>query len=107
MMRFTIVDDRTTTSFLAPPHVLKAIAACCARGASTTRDVLSMLAKYDACLASEIREQLSVFREHNTNIDTRWICARFDKELEEAGPFDVLDERTKRASLEPTRLGLV
>jgi hypothetical protein len=107
MMRFTIVDDRSTTSFLAPPHVLKAITACCARGAASTRDVLTMLAEYDACLAIEIRDQLSVFREHNTNSDTGWIRARFDEKLEDAGPFDVLDERTRRASLEPTRLGLV
>ena len=107
MMRFTIVDDRSTTSFVAPPHVLKAIAACCARGASSTRELLAMLAEYDGCQATEIRDQLSVFREHNTNNDTGGIRARFDEELEGAGPFDVLDERTRRASLEPTRLGLV
>jgi hypothetical protein len=107
MMRFTIVDDRSTTSFLAPPHVLKAITACCARGVSTVREVLSMLAEYDAILANEIRDQLSVFREHNTSSDTSWIQARFDQALDEAGPFDVLDERTRRVSLEPTRLGLV
>jgi len=107
MMRFTIVDDRSTTSFLAPPHVLKAITACCARGVSTVREVLSMLAEYDAILANEIRDQLSVFREHNTSSDTGWIQARFDQALDEAGPFDVLDERTRRVSLEPTRLGLV
>ena|SRR5829696_1657963 len=107
MMRFTIVDDRSTTSFLAPPHVLKAITACCARGVSSVREVLSMLAEYDAILANEIKDQLSVFREHNTSSDTAWIQARFDQELDEAGPFDVLDERTRRVSLEPTRLGLV
>jgi hypothetical protein len=107
MMRFTIVDDRSTTSFLAPPHVLKAITACCARGVSTVREVLSMLAEYDAILANEIKDQLSVFREHNTSSDTGWIQARFDQALDEAGPFDVLDERTRRVSLEPTRLGLV
>ena len=107
MMRFTIVDDRSTTSFLAPPHVLKAITACCARGVSNVREVLSMLAEYDAILANEIKDQLSVFREHNTSNDTGWIQARFDQALDEAGPFDVLDERTRRVSLEPTRLGLV
>lgn len=107
MMRFTIVDDRSTTSFLAPPHVLKAITACCARGVSSVREVLSMLAEYDAILANEINDQLSVFREHNTSSDTGWIRARFDQELEDPGPFDVLDERTRRVSLEPTRLGLV
>ena len=107
MMRFTIVDDRSTTSFLAPPHVLKAITACCARGVSSVRELLSMLAEYDAILANEIKDQLSVFREHNTSNDTGWIRARFDQGVEEAGPFDVLDERTRRVSLEPARLGLV
>src|SRR4051812_48275622 len=107
MMRFTIVDDRSTTSFLAPPHILKAITACCARGASSIRDVLSMLAEYDAILATQIKDHLAVFREHNTNSDTGWIRARLDQAPEEAGPFDVLDERTRRVSLEPTRLGLV
>jgi hypothetical protein len=107
MMRFTIVDDCRTTSFLGPPHVLKAITACCARGASSIREVLAMLAEYDANLATVIKDHLSVFREHNTSSDTGWIRARFDQELDEAGPFDVLDERTRRVSLEPTRLGLV
>lgn len=107
MMRFTIVDDSGTTSFTAPPHLLKAIAACCARGVETTRDLVAMLADYDGCSASEIRDGLLIFREHNTQNDTRWIRERFDDGDEDSGPFDVLDERTRRASLEPARLGLV
>ncbi len=107
MMRFTIVDDSGTTSFTGPPHLLKAIAACCARGVSTTRELVAMLADYDGCSASEIRDGLLIFREHNTQSDTRWIREKFDEGNGESGPFDVLDERTRRASLEPARLGLV
>lgn len=107
MMRFTIVDDSGSTSFTAPPHLLKAIAACCARGVATTRELVAMLADYDGCSAAEIRDGLLIFREHNTQSDTRWIRERLDAESDASGPFDVLDERTRRASLEPARLGLV
>lgn len=107
MMRFTIVDDSGTTSFTAAPHLLKAIAACCARGVATTRDLVTMLADYDGCSATEIRDGLLIFREHNTQSDTRWIRERFDESDGDFGPFDVLDERTRRTSLEPARLGLV
>lgn len=106
-MRFTIIDQYDTISFVAPPHALKAIAACCAQGAASIGEVLAGLSPYDAELSRTLRDQLSVFREHNTRDDTRWIAQRLSAEAGYQGVVVVLDDETRRASLEPARLGLV
>lgn len=106
-MRFTIIDQNDTISFVAPPHALKAIAACCANGAATIGETLAGLAPYDAELSRALRDQLSVFREHNTRDDARWIAQRLADEANYEGVVVVLDEQTRRTSLEPARLGLV
>jgi hypothetical protein len=107
MMRFTIIDQQDTISFIAPPHALKAITACCANGAEATGDILAGLAPYDAELSRRLRDQLAVFREHNTREDARWIAERLDEESGYEPVIAVIDEQTRRASLEPARLGLV
>jgi hypothetical protein len=107
MMRFTIIDQQDTITFVAPPHALKAIAACCAGGAGTIAEVLSGLSRYDAELSRALRDQLAIFREHNTSDDTRWIAARLAEQPGFEAVMVVLDDETRRASLEPARLGLV
>lgn len=107
MMRFTIIDQQDTVSFVAPPHALKAIAACCAAGAASVPDVLTGLSPYDAELSRSLRDQLTVFREHNTREDSGWIEQRLSDAPTYEGVIVVLNEQTRRASLEPARLGLV
>lgn len=107
MMRFTIIDPTTTTSFLAPPHALKAIAACCALGAATAIQLLNELARFDADLSRHLRDQLAIFNEHNVPGETAWIDDRVREADEYDLPFIVLDETTRRLSLQPGQLGLV
>ena len=107
MMRFTIIDEQQTVSFVAPPHALKAIAACCANGASTSAGVLAAIAHYDASLSQLLRDQLAIFQEHNTIQDTGWIDQRLAKQPGYEPAVVVLNDATRRASLEPARLGLV
>lgn len=107
-MRYTIVDADGAISFVGPGHGIKMMAAACSQGPSTYRDLLSHLDGLDAGLASTIRNGLSSFDEHclsgQPETVKRWIDSRGT--LEDA-TFRVLDELTKKASLEPNRLGLI
>lgn len=108
VMRFTIVDEGGTVSFVAPCHALKAIAASCERGAEDHRAVLAMLAEYDAELSQSLKNGLAVFDEHNTASDACAVHGQLAKAgSPEMPPFRVMDARTRDASLEPVRQGLV
>lgn len=107
MMRLTIIDEQQTVSFVAPPHALKAIAACCANGAGASAEILTALAHYDAGLSRRLRDQLAIFHEHNTIHDTGWIDQRLAGLTGYEPAIVVLNDETRRASLEPARLGLV
>jgi hypothetical protein len=108
MMRFTVVDDGGTVSFVGPCHALKALAAACSRGASDHRGLLGLLGDYDGGLSERWITGLMVFDEHNTPKDSRAV-RQWLEELEpaEAPPFRVVDDITRRASLQPVRYGLV
>ena len=105
-IRFTIIDARSTASFLAPPHALKALAAACSRGAETVRGALALLEDYDRQLAIRLREELAVCAEHATPDDPAWLHARLEAGGD-PGAFTVFDEPSRRASLEGGPLGLV
>src|SRR5262245_23837748 len=108
MMRFTIVDGQGTISFPGPPHGLKALAAGCSAGAEDHRSLLSSLAAYDADLAEFVLDGLAVFDEHvaaaNPDSVRRWLD---DVDDSRERPLRVVDEATRRVSLEPRRLGVV
>jgi hypothetical protein len=108
MMRFTIVDGQGAVSFPGPPHGLKALAAGCSAGADDHLTLLDSLSSYDADLAAFVLDGLAVFDEHvaETNPDSvrRWFDETPDS-LER--PLRVVDEATRRISLEPRRLGVV
>jgi hypothetical protein len=108
MMRFTVVDENGTVSFVGPCHALKALAAACSRGAVDHRGLISMLGEYDSKLGEEVVAGLHVFDEHNTKSDSRAIHSVLDQVKPAAcPPFRVIDERTRNLSLEPVRYGLV
>lgn len=108
MMRFTIVDHLGTISFPGPPHGLKALAAGCSAGAEDHRNLLESLEKYDADLASFVLSGLAVFDEHvvaaNPDSVRTWLEGPDDSR---SRPLRVVDEATRRVSLEPRRLGVV
>jgi hypothetical protein len=107
-MRFTLIDAVGAISFLAPGHGLKMLAAACSHGARSNREVLDRLESLDQNLATSIRNGLSQFDEHCLGSDPstvgRWIEERGAISGE---TFRVLDDATRRASLQPDRLGLV
>ena len=108
LMRFTVVDARGTVSFLAPPHALKALAAGCSRGATDTRELLTLLRDYDPDLSDGLVADFHRFDEHNT-ATTYEAFRRGVGEADPAAwpPFRVFDERTRQASLQPVDRGLV
>lgn len=115
-MRFTVVDDDGTMSFVAPGHILKMLTAACSHRPANHRALLGLAEEYDPRLASRIMKALSRF-------DAEWgrpvadptaLHARLgdahgdgDGEGEDGAPFRVVDEVTRRRSLEPARAGLV
>jgi hypothetical protein len=108
MMRFTIVDRAGTISFPGPPHALKALTAGCSAGADDHRALLESLARYDADLSTFVLNGLAVFDEHvataNPDSIRTWLAHAAEKEER---PLRVVDEATRRVSLEPGRLGVV
>jgi hypothetical protein len=108
LMRFTIVDTRSTVSFIGPDRALHAIVAACASGASSLEDLLDRAAPFVGELRERVLSGLAVFDEHNSRGNTRWIHAAFDYcKREEVPVFRVLDERTREISLSPVWAGAV
>jgi hypothetical protein len=108
MMRFTIVDNASTISFIGPDRALHAIVACCADGAQTIEDLLERVAQFSTDLRDRVMSGLAVFDEHNSRDNCRWIHAAFDYcSREEVPVFRVLDARTREVSLSPVWAGVV
>ena len=107
-MRFTVVDAHGTASFVGPAHALKMLAAACCRRPSDVRTLLRHVGDYDGQLVGGVLSGLAVFDEHNTAEDHAQIRGRLDRvSPDETPPFRVVDEATRRWSLEPARTGLV
>ena|SRR5438874_2428031 len=108
MMRFTIVDDQSTVSFIGPDRALQALVAACSAGPRTIDDLLERVAPFAIELRDRVMSGLAVFDEHNTRDNCRWIHAAFDYcSREEVPVFRVLDARTREVSLSPVWAGVV
>ena len=107
-MRFTVVDGDGTVSFIGPCHALKMMAAACSRRPRDHRELLALTAEYDSRLSGSVLDGLAVFDEHNAPGNVEAIRAQLDTgKGEDIPPFRVLDEVTRRQSLDPVRAGLV
>ena len=108
LMRFTVVDGRSTVSFIGPDRALHAMVAACSMGASTIEALLDRVAPFVGDLRERVLSGLAVFDEHNSRGNTRWIHAAFDYcRREEMPVFRVLDDRTREISLSPVWAGAV
>lgn len=107
-MRFTVIDEAGSISFRGPGHALKMLTAACCSDPGDHRALLTALANFDLSFGESVRIGLSIFDEHCTRDDpqtvTRWLT---EVDAEHDGPFRVLNETSRRASLESGRLGLV
>ena len=108
LMRFTVVDDQSTVSFIGPDRALHAMVAACAAGPASLSELLDRVALYVGDLRERVLSGLAVFDEHNGQENTRWIHAAFDFcKREEVPVFRVLDARTRDMSLSPVWAGAV
>ena len=108
LMRFTVVDEESTVSFIGPDRALHALVAGCAQGADSIEALLERVAPYVRDLRERVLSGLAVFDEHNSQGNIRWIHAAFDYcKSEEVPVFRVLDDRTREISLSPVWAGAV
>jgi hypothetical protein len=108
LMRFTVVDEQSTVSFIGPDRALHALVAGCAQGADSIEQLLDRAAPFVRDLRERVLSGLAVFDEHNSQGNTRWIHAAFDYcKSEEIPVFRVLDDRTREISLSPVWAGAV
>src|SRR5690349_22521287 len=78
LMRFTVVDEQSTVSFIGPDRALHALVAACASGADSVEELLNGAAPFVRDLRERVLSGLAVFDEHNSRGNTRWIHAAFD-----------------------------
>lgn len=108
VIRFTIVAKQGITSFVGPCHAIKMLVAACGRQPRTIGELLEAARPYDDHFVTGVRSGLAVFDEHNTPEN----LAEFRVTVATTAPnklppFRVLDEATRRASLEPAGTGLI
>ncbi|CAA9526396.1 MAG: hypothetical protein AVDCRST_MAG73-606 [uncultured Thermomicrobiales bacterium] len=107
-IRITVVDDAGAVSFVAPAHILKMLTAACAQGTADHRTLLNAASAYDADALTPILNGLWVFDEHNGASSVKEFILRAGwAPATEVPPFRVVDEDTRRRSLEGVGAGLV
>lgn len=107
-MRLTVVDRGGTVSFVAHTSAAVALTAACSSDPATLAELLHAARTYDRALPELVTSGLAVFDEHNVADNTD----RIHKQLATLPPretpvFRVLDERTRDASLQPVRAGVI
>ena len=108
VMRYTVIDQRGTVSFVAPCHALLPLVAACAQDARTLQELLSMADEYASGLREKILCSLAFFDEQNTADNFESISTALDIcPPHELPAFRVLDDRTREASLTPVHAGVV
>jgi hypothetical protein len=108
VMRFTIIDDRGGVSFVAPCRTMEALVAACANEPATVEAVLDTATVFVPELRERVTSGLAVFDEHNSVANPGSIHAALDLLRPADLPvFRVLDDRTRQASLQPARAGVI
>ncbi len=106
-MRFTVVDNRETVSFVAPGHALKMLAAACSRHAKDYSDLILKIADYDAQLARRLLNGLASDHSSATPADGLVDAPVSQPGGDEPELFRVLNAEQRRKSTEPVDAGLV
>jgi hypothetical protein len=108
VIRLTIVEEWGNVSFVAPCHSLKALVAGCSAQPETLAELLVAAKPYDARLHDYVLAGLAVFDEHNLDGRNQSIhSALATLPPYETPVFRVVDDETRKASLEPVKAGLV
>lgn len=108
VMRFTIIDRYGNVSFVAPCRALEALVAACTTGVDTLDELLTEATRFVPELKVRVTSGLAVFDEHNSREHPQSIHAALDLLRPADLPvFRVIDDRTRQASLQPARAGVI
>ncbi len=108
LMRFTVVDRDGVVSFVADCDALPAIVAGCAHNPRSLGELLEAIHPFNRRLREYVTAGLAVFDEHNSVSNPSTIHAALDYcQPFELPVFRVLDERTRQASLQPVKAGVI
>ena len=107
-MRFTIIDARGGVSFVAPCRTMEALVAGCASEPADLEELLELASRFIPDLRERVQSGLAVFDEHNSRSHPQSIHAALDLLRPADLPvFRVIDDRTRQASLQPARAGVI
>ena len=105
-MRYTVVDQRGTASFIGPCEALMPLLGACVSGARSLEELLS--SAQGAKLIDPVTSGLAVFDEHNAYGNYHAIHSALEHlRPHELPPFRVVDDRTRQASLQPVKAGAI
>jgi len=108
VMRYTVIDERGTVSFVADCAALLPMVSACADGAQTLEDLLEAVDRSGFPLKEYVTSGLAVFDEHNSPTNLRAIHAAIAYfPPHELPVFRVLDDITRQASLQPVKAGAI
>jgi hypothetical protein len=108
VMRFTIIDSEGNVSFVAPCRTMEALVAACTTGVDTLDQFLTEASRFMPELKERVMSGLAVFDEHNSREHPLSIHAALDLLKPADLPvFRVIDDRTRQASLQPARAGVI
>lgn len=107
-MRFTVIDAGGAVSFVAPCRTMEALVAACASRPATLEQLLGLASQFEPEVAERVLSGLAVFDEHNSSGNLRSIHSALGMLRPADLPvFRVLDDRTRQASLQPARAGVI
>lgn len=96
-MRFTVVDEAGSISFVGPGHAMKMLAAGCAKEPADFWELMEAVGRYDGVFARTVLDGVRIFDEHNTPDDHSEMVTRLEEsDSREDPPIRVLDELTRR-----------
>jgi hypothetical protein len=108
VMRFTIIDAQGAVSFVAHCEALAALVAGCAKGANDLDELLQAADRHYPSLREYVLSGLAVFSEHNANGNYECIHSAFRYcPPTEMPVFRVVDDETRKVSLNPVKAGLI
>lgn len=108
VMRYTVVDDRGSTSFVAPCGSLAALVAACAWNPRSLAEMLALATAFDDEIEERVLCGLAVFDEHNVDGNYQAINSALRYYAPHELPvFRVVDHATRQASLQPVKAGVV
>jgi hypothetical protein len=108
LMRCTIIEPSGAISFIVDGEALPALVAACAYNPRTAEELLARVDPLYGDLRERVLNGLAVFDERNTPEHPEAIHTALDVCAPHQQPvFRVIDERTREASLQPVKAGVV